>query len=359
MENNYEKLARNIHAPERLKDRVLCAARRERSVPRGRTKRKWTPALRGMVCAVCALALVLGSVTLRRSGMPGEVTLTYEFGLAASAADELPGVNGGIVFRWVENCGHFRITGEGIETISLSTDRGQLWRAGINLGSSVKEAFDPSAVYGLAPADGYMQTLDGSVLTLTAVFSDGTEKRSDYRLSLENLRTFQNEDGTELLVPGLAGDDEADSVGVYAVSEEDSRWFQWPVAGSSIVSLSAPYGLREGTDYFHAGIDIPGERGMEIEAAMAGTVTETGFDPERGNYLLLDHGGGLTTLYGQCQEILVEEGTAVESGAAVALLGSTGTATGPHLHFEVRQDGQAQNPVAYFDSTIRDTLHMG
>ena len=55
----------------------------------------------------------------------------------------------------------------------------------------------------------------------------------------------------------------------------------------------------------------------------------------------------------------VEEGDTVKAGKMVAAVGATGMATGPHLHFEVRQDGEAQNPVAYFDSEIRDTLKMG
>ena len=117
-----------------------------------------------------------------------------------------------------------------------------------------------------------------------------------------------------------------------------------------------PVGTATG---FHSGIDIPAEQETPITAAASGTVTETGFDAERGNYLVLDHGDGLTTLYGQCQEVLTEVGDAVEAGETVALVGTTGKATGPHLHFEVRQDGEAQNPVAYFDAAIRDTLQMG
>ena len=87
---------------------------------------------------------------------------------------------------------------------------------------------------------------------------------------------------------------------------------------------------------------------------------EIGFDTERGNYILLDHGGGLETLYGQCRNILsgLEEGDTVSVGEMIAAVGSTGMSTGPHLHFEVLQDGEPQNPVLYFDSATRDTLRM-
>ena len=81
-----------------------------------------------------------------------------------------------------------------------------------------------------------------------------------------------------------------------------------------------------------------------------------GFDWERVNYLVLDHSGGLTTLYAHCRNVDVKEGDMVKAGEMVGAVGSTGMSTGPHLHFEVRQDGEAQNPVVYFDSEIRETL---
>ena len=135
------------------------------------------------------------------------------------------------------------------------------------------------------------------------------------------------------------------------------------MAGSNTVSLSNPFGGRwnpggQGKTV-HNGIDIPGTEGTAILAAADGTVTETGFDPERGNYLLIDHGNGLTTLYAACKEVDVSKGDAVKAGDEIAALGSTGASTGPHLHFEVRQDGEAQNPTAYFNADVRAQLQMG
>lgn len=182
----------------------------------------------------------------------------------------------------------------------------------------------------------------------------------EYCFTAEELGTFYNEDGTPVLSPVLSGETRETTAALYAATEE-SRFLTWPVAGSGTVSLSFPYGQREtpsGT-VFHAGIDIPGERGMSVTAAGDGTVAETGFDPTLGHYLVLDHGAGLTTLYGQCQELLAAEGDIVKAGDTIALLGATGMATGPHLHFEVREEGQAQNPVAYFAREVRDGLKMG
>ena len=156
------------------------------------------------------------------------------------------------------------------------------------------------------------------------------------------------------MLPQLAGDEEPFVYGIYAASEAESHWLQWPVEDSRTVWKGNPYGIINGK--LHSGIDIPADQGAVILAAADGTVTEVGFDRERGNYLILDHGDGLTTLYAQCRNVETKEGDTVKAGEMIAAVGSTGMSTGPHLHFEVRQDGQAQNPVAYFDSDIRDTL---
>lgn len=156
------------------------------------------------------------------------------------------------------------------------------------------------------------------------------------------------------MLPQLAGDKESFAYGIYAVSESESRWLRWPVQDSRTVSLGNPYGTVNGRA--HSGIDIPADQGAVILAAADGTVAEVGFDGERGNYLVLDHGDGLETVYAACRDVTVEEGDTVRAGEMIGAVGSTGMSTGPHLHFEVRQGGQAQNPVAYFDSAIRDTL---
>lgn len=205
-----------------------------------------------------------------------------------------------------------------------------------------------------------VDVLDGASLTVTAAFEDGTEQTEVYRLSAGKLQAAWNDDGTQALLPGLAGDDGACFYGVYVTSESGSRWFQWPVQGADTVSMSNPFGGRwsagGGTRILHEGMDIPGERGTPVTAAAGGTVLETGFDENRGNYVVLDHGGGLETVYAQCQSVLVEEGRQVEAGEQIAALGSTGRSTGPHLCFQVWQDGKAQDPLSYFDSGVRDTL---
>ncbi len=366
--DRYRELTERIHVPEGLNEQVMntvCGQARSGK----RTEYRF---LRGAVCAACALALVLGTVSLRNTDMPvaehpGDIstvppvtpTLRYTFGIAAGAVENA--VNGGLVFRWENGCGSFRIRGEDIAEISLETSSGVLLRDGEALGSCIQEPFDADAVYGLSAADGEdLEALDQVELYLTVTFADGAVKEERYTLRAERLRAFFNEDGGEVLVPALEGDSEGNIPALY-MEAADARWLCWPVADSQTVSLSMSYGFKkrfhEDGGAFHSGIDIPGKSGMKIAAAEAGLVMETGFDPQRGNYLIMDHGEGLTTLYAHCQEILVNQGDAVEKGQEIALMGSTGMSTGPHLHFEVRQDGTAQNPIAYFTGEIRDTLH--
>ena len=434
MKRAYHDLMDKVQVPGGLNDRVLRAARQEGASPKRLAEGRKQPILRAAVCAACALALVLGTVRFaprpaEESGLP---QLTYSFGLTAYAADLgetiLPNANGGLaLLTGSSSLGSmhgdftgclFQVTGENIRKVTLSVDRGglyrsetrrgltddevqALWKAEENgeltcnvygadedalpdadimtaLGSEATEDYDPAASYGFwVPPDEMLEktgdakqnlwdaidTFDGAHLTVEVTFADGGTQSRTYTLSTGRLRLDQYENGTWTVLPQLAGDEEPFVYGIYAVSESESRWLQWPVAGSNTVSLSNPFGARwnpggQGKTV-HNGIDIPGTEGTAILAAADGTVTETGFDPERGNYLLIDHGDGLTTLYAACKEVGVNKGDAVKAGDEIAALGSTGMSTGAHLHFEVRQDGEPQNPTAYFSADVRAQLQMG
>lgn len=89
----------------------------------------------------------------------------------------------------------------------------------------------------------------------------------------------------------------------------------------------------------HPGIDFAAEEGAEIYAVAGGIVTAADYDVEKGNYVVLDHGGGLETEYQHMKSLLVSAGQAVVQGQVLGYVGSTGNSTGPHLHFEARQDG--------------------
>ena len=98
----------------------------------------------------------------------------------------------------------------------------------------------------------------------------------------------------------------------------------------------------------HTGIDLGVPTGTQVHAAKDGIVIKVAWDPDGyGNYLMIDHGGGLVTLYGHCSKILSSVGQRVKAGDIVALSGNTGHSTGSHMHFEVRVNGQAVNPRGY------------
>lgn len=121
----------------------------------------------------------------------------------------------------------------------------------------------------------------------------------------------------------------------------------WPLNGP----ITSEFGWRThpiyGTPKYHSGLDIGGDYGEPICAAAAGTVIHSGWISGYGYAVIIDHGGGLTTLYGHNEELLVYVGQVVKQGQVIAHCGSTGNSTGPHCHFEVRQDGEAVSPYDY------------
>jgi murein DD-endopeptidase MepM/ murein hydrolase activator NlpD len=116
--------------------------------------------------------------------------------------------------------------------------------------------------------------------------------------------------------------------------------------------LSSRFGWRnspiEGHRHHHDGMDIAASKGTRIDAVRSGTVEFAGQSRGYGNMVIIDHGNGLTSRYAHCDELKVTEGDRIRSGQAIATVGSTGRSTGPHLHFEIRQDGEMIDPQEFF-----------
>jgi murein DD-endopeptidase MepM/ murein hydrolase activator NlpD len=107
-------------------------------------------------------------------------------------------------------------------------------------------------------------------------------------------------------------------------------------------TVSSEYGPRWGHE--HEGIDIAANSGSPVRAATDGVVKKASWYGGYGNAVIVDHGGGVQTLYGHNSSLSVKPGDRVRAGQVIAKVGSTGDSTGPHLHFEVQVDGKAVNP---------------
>lgn len=125
--------------------------------------------------------------------------------------------------------------------------------------------------------------------------------------------------------------------------------FIWPCPSSS--RITSGFGGRssptEGASSNHKGIDIGASTGSNILAAASGTVTISTYSASAGNYVMISHGGGVSTVYMHCSSRLVSAGDKVSQGDVIAKVGSTGYSTGPHLHFEIRNNGSYVDPSKY------------
>ncbi|MCR4614846.1 MAG: M23 family metallopeptidase [Clostridiales bacterium] len=125
--------------------------------------------------------------------------------------------------------------------------------------------------------------------------------------------------------------------------------FTVPVYGK----ITSPFGQRihpiTGKNSFHTGVDIGAKTGAKIACARDGKVEATGSNNSAGNYILIDHGNGLKTYYCHCSKVYAPQGAVVREGEIIALVGDTGQTTGPHLHFEIRYNGERYDPASVID----------
>jgi murein DD-endopeptidase MepM/ murein hydrolase activator NlpD len=129
-------------------------------------------------------------------------------------------------------------------------------------------------------------------------------------------------------------------------SSPELSTFRMPVPGARVTSR---FGMRadpfSGHNRAHKGLDLAAPRGAAVRPVADGTVVLSGKRSGYGNVVVVDHGDGLRTLYAHCEELKVQAGDEVDGRSVLATVGSTGRSTGPHLHFEVRQDGEQVDPV--------------
>lgn len=136
-----------------------------------------------------------------------------------------------------------------------------------------------------------------------------------------------------------------------AAEQKSSRWAAtpsiWPVKGWITSGFGPRISPFTEKPTWHDGLDIGAAANAPVQAPAQGRVTSVGFDPKLGHMVKLDHGFGIETLYGHLAKPLVKEGQRVKRGDVVGLVGSSGLATGPHLHYMVKVNGQALDPNKY------------
>jgi murein DD-endopeptidase MepM/ murein hydrolase activator NlpD len=186
--------------------------------------------------------------------------------------------------------------------------------------------------------------------TLVANQSSLAVARDQKRVSLDTLNAQERSEAEEIdalqaqsaAVAAKIQAAQAQSASSGAAPSANPGGYQWPVSGP----VTSPFGWRWGR--MHEGIDIAVPSGTPVHAAAAGTVIYAGWMEGYGNFVILDHGGGIATAYGHNTSLAVAVGQTVSQGQVIAYSGSTGHSTGPHVHFEVRVNGSAVDPLGYF-----------
>jgi len=150
---------------------------------------------------------------------------------------------------------------------------------------------------------------------------------------------------------GLAAQAAAAAKAQSAASTYVGGSFQWPLPASNNV-VTCRYGMRThpitGVYKLHSGVDLRATSGTNVYAANSGTVTRATYSSAYGNYVMIDHGGGVVTLYGHMKKLAVSKGQTVRRGQVIGYVGSTGYSTAPHLHFEIIKNGKYTNPLNEF-----------
>ncbi|MBR3766967.1 MAG: M23 family metallopeptidase [Clostridia bacterium] len=166
-------------------------------------------------------------------------------------------------------------------------------------------------------------------------FTPSEEKTEEITVGSVSFVTLVETEESEVSEQSLTYNDAFDTYSSAAVM---------PVTGT----VTSDYGSREhpifSGESFHGGRDIAAAEGSDIYAVLDGTVTEAGRADMAGNYIKIDHGDGRETLYCHCSELYVTAGVNIRKGDVIAAVGQTGLATGPHLHFELHENGKAVDP---------------
>lgn len=272
----------------------------------------------------------------QKKALEARLVAMYKFG-NASYLDVL--LNSKSLSQFLSNCYYL--------TIITKTDT--------NLLKSVEEKRDS------------IQTLANNLETKKNVLMVSRETREKTQIALSNMKIIKDKRVTELNEQDLALHQEIENyrqqiqsveleIKKLALANVGEKYvggiMAWPVPGYT--TITSQYGMRThpitGVYKLHTGTDISAPIGATFVAANDGIVVKAEYNTAYGNMVMIDHGGGISTLYAHGSEILVSIGQTVFKGTAVLKVGSTGYSTGPHAHFEVRVNGNPVQPLDYITS---------
>lgn len=180
---------------------------------------------------------------------------------------------------------------------------------------------------------GQLEELEGERAKVLELARNLEEVEAQYERVRQLLGAEAPEDST-LVLPPLGA----------AMDSLSSPPSVWPLAVPGFITQTQVHEGRRGE---HPGLDIAAPLNSVIFASGGGVVKEAGEDPVYGKYVLIDHGGGLESLYGHASRVIVTVGERVRPQDVIALTGSTGQSSAPHLHFEIRRNGKAVDPLEY------------
>jgi murein DD-endopeptidase MepM/ murein hydrolase activator NlpD len=184
-----------------------------------------------------------------------------------------------------------------------------------------------------------VERLEGERARVVALARDLAEAEQQYARVRQLLGVEGGNAGQDVVLPPLRSGE-----GAAAVAPAQVNWpTAWPLAAGGFIT-QMPATADDGS---HPGLDIAVSSDTYIRAAGAGVVRDAGTDEVYGHYILIDHGDGLESMYGHASRLFVRAGDRVERNEVIALSGSTGRSTAPHLHFEVRKDGEPVDPLTY------------
>lgn len=205
------------------------------------------------------------------------------------------------------------------------------------------------------------KSLDSMKVSLEANKKTQLEKSAELAAATQAQQQLVNQINSDLnaqfeILEDLEAESKAIASQIKAIQAKNSSnntsapgAYVWPCPSSRLITSEYGYRIHpiQGTKKMHTGIDIGAKSGTDIVAAAGGTVIMAQYYGGYGNCVIVDHGGGVSTLYAHMSKIGVSNGQKVSAGQSIGKVGSTGNSTGPHLHFEVRINGNTQNPRNY------------